>query len=80
MNFYLNRDEPVGILAVLPRGIIRSNLSPIPPNALTIIILIVLEHSLSFVLAFSRMFCFDPVVSISCRQYSIDAAIKSQYI
>jgi hypothetical protein len=29
MNFYLNTDEPVDILAVLPGGIIKSNLSEI---------------------------------------------------
>jgi hypothetical protein len=33
MNFYPNPDGPVDILAVLPGGIIKSNLSWIPPNA-----------------------------------------------
>ena len=57
--------------------------SCIPPNPLTIIILIVLKYSIdrvSIVHVFSRIFYSDPVVSISCRQYSVDAAIKSQYI
>ena len=39
-----NPTEPANILANLPGGIIKSNLSWIPPNPLTIIIVIVLKQ------------------------------------